>query len=326
MKLIAQSNMAPVVNQGSKYAEKNIAALDITSTELLRIGKIKPITKEYCSKLCDSVDEVLGEIKMRGTTDQEILSSTAAQIREFHLILSAIKSETTLTDHMDYFKELISKISGISDYDLWIVLMPFKVPRCLIYESNGKMCYIIEIPDKKFLDSKYIGIMAHEVAHLHEVVRNHSSSRNPDKRKIGEILADAIGFCAVELLYSDCCAHYIKTEIGFQNLRVIAGNTHPSWYARVAVLNYLTDDIWSHKELRDRNSIIFKDIIAQSSGTSSIEESIISKSLKNARESMSNWIKCKESEEELLELATTDNTQALKLNPVQKRIRELINT
>ena len=158
---------------------------------------------------------------------------------------------------------MLDKYVDYNEIDLWIIIQPCRFPSCRFFEdSDGKeFFYLLQIPsDVDYLGKDLIGILAHEIAHLNYMVREHVNLIDEQKRKIGESIADILAYSTVEYLFSHSCVYFVKNIISIDRANS-SGHNHPSWVVRLSILNFYTNVIWSEDIIIQRNTNILWSIL-----------------------------------------------------------------
>lgn len=299
--------------------------IKIKAEELYRAGIIKDITRRFFICGYNSLSqEIEYYIRHPELYEDWKLEGIISQIEEFNRILSVIEERIDERKHKEFFNELLSKLENLDVIDLWMIRIPYKVPSCRIFSDNGELCFILQIPEKPdYLDNNLLGLLAHEPAHIHHVIKFMVDSVKEKNRKTGESLADVLAFSMVEYMFTHSSIYLVREILGISKASELKGS-HPSWLVRVTVLRSVTDEIWSNPVVVQRNLTAFDKLLTISPTLSATEELLVRDILKEARRWMDEWIKYKTDENLLSKLENLRDDEVEKIGEIPKKIRELI--
>lgn len=296
----------------------------IQAEELYGSGLIREPTKNLFFQIHDLLSE---EIEYFSNNPERCehsdLESIVSQIEEFNHVLSTIKEKTDVKEHREFFNEVIQRLGSFNEIDLFVIRMPYRVPRCR-FQIEEDLCFILQIPlEPDYLNSNLFGLLTHEMAHIHPVVDSKVQSIKGEKRKIGESLADILAHCIVEYMFAYSFAYQVRNIIGLAGACELR-ETHPSWLARIRVLRGLMDDIWRNPYIAQRNIKIIVDLLNLLPSLSTTEELLVQEALREGKNWMSEWLKYKTDEDLLERLEYLDHDEVDKLEEIPKKIRELV--
>jgi len=299
--------------------------IKIKAEELYNAGIIKDITRRFFIRGYNSLSREIKSYKRHPELCEDWkLKSIISQIEEYNHILSVIEKRMDERKHKNFFSEILSRFEDFDDIDLWMVRIPFKIPRCRFLSNDGELCFILQIPEKPdYLDYNLLGLLAHEPAHIHHVIKSMVDSVKEMKRKTGESLADILAFSIVEYMFTHSSIYLVREVISISKASELKGS-HPSWLARVTVLRSVTDEVWSDPVVVQRNLTAFDKLLTISPTLSATEEFLVRDILKEARRWMGEWIKYKTDENLLSKLENLSDDEAEKIGEIPKKIRELI--
>jgi len=309
---------------GSKVLNR-LENIKIKAEELHRTGIIKDITRRFFIYGYNSLSqEIEYYIRYPEFCEDWKLKSIISQIEEYNRILSVIEERMDERKHKEFFNELLSRLENFDAIDLWMVRIPYKIPRCRFLSDNGELCFILQIPEKPdYLDYNLLGLLAHEPAHIHHVVKSMVDSVKEKNRKTGESLADVLAFSIVEYMFTHSSIYLVREVLGISKASEVKGS-HPSWLARVTVLRSVTDEIWSNPVVVQRNLAAFDKLLTISPTLVTTEELLVQDILKEARRWMGEWVKYKTDENLLNKLENLSDDEVEKIGEIPKKIRELV--
>jgi len=296
--------------------------IKLKAEELHTKGLIKDVTKRFFSEVCESLSF---EMRYHSEYRNEwIIQSIASEIYELDLVLSVIENKVDIKTHKEFFTEMILKLRNYDELDLWVIKMPLNFPGCRIFSEGDNLCFILQIPEKpNYLDINLLGLLAHEPAHIHNIVSSKVDSLNEIKRKVGEALADVLAYSIVEYMFTHSSVFLVREIIGVSKANRSRG-AHPSWLARITVLSNITNEIWDSTEIIRRNSVNFDQLLSILPSPSISEELLIQEILREARAWKTEWIKYKTDENLLGRLEQLSEDETDKIGEIPKKIRELI--
>lgn len=309
---------------GSKVLDK-LENIKIKAEELHKAGIIKDITRRFFIYRYTSLSqEIEYYIRHPELCEDWKLEGIISQIEEYNHILSVIEKRIDERKHKKFFSEILSRFEDFDDIDLWMVRIPYKIPRCSFFSDDGELCFILQIPEKPdYLDHNLLGLLAHEPAHIHHIVRSMVNSLKEKNRKTGESLADVLAYSIVEYMFTHSSIYLVREVLGIAKASELKGS-HPSWLARVTVLRSITDELWNNSVVVRRNLAAFDKLLAISPTLSTTEELLVRDILKEARRWMNEWVKYKTDENLLSKLENLSDDEVD--GEIPKKIRELIIT
>ncbi len=209
-------------------------------------------THEFFQKRIDGIINEIEELKKSEYAYDAVVESISRDIISLEEILdSAEKKEYEREIYRHFIKELLELLCERSyslnaDLDIIIALSSiFQSPRCYIYPSDNELTFILIINEKyNILTKDFAGLIAHETAHVNQIVQDYAISMNQLRKKIGESLADLLAFTLVGPLYIHSSTYWISNVIGIEEA-LRSKDWHPSWITRVNVLGKLSDKIWA---------------------------------------------------------------------------------
>lgn len=295
-----------------------------TAQELYDAGLVGEPAKNYFVRVHHSLSKEIEYFSSNPEwCEHSDLESIVTQIEEFNHVLSTIKEKTDVKEHREFFNEVIQRLGSFNEIDLFVIRMPYRVPRCR-FQIEEDLCFILQIPSEPdYLNSNLFGLLTHEMAHIHPVVDSKVLSTKGEKRKIGESLADILAHCIVEYMFTYSSAYQIRNIIGLAGACELR-ETHPSWLARISVLRGLMDDIWRNPLIAQRNIKIIVNLLNLLPSLSTTEELLVQESLKEGKNWVSEWLKYKTDEDLLERLEYLDHDEVDKLEEIPKKIRELV--
>lgn len=132
-------------------------------------------------------------------------------------------------------------------------------------------------PSIDYLKSDRIGLIAHETAHLHDIVKKFADSVIAQRKKIGEGLADVLALCVAGPLFAHSLSFFIINDIGLERASRILDN-HPSCIARITVLHYINLKLWEDPTIEKAICEMLERVFHERSPRL-LEDSLISKCL-----------------------------------------------
>lgn len=299
--------------------------IKIKAEELHRAGIIKDITRRFFIYGYNSLSqEIEYYVRYPELCEDWKLEGIISQIGEYNHILSVIEERMDERKHKEFFNELLSKLEDFDTVDLWIIRIPYKIPRCRFLSDNSGLCFILQVPENPdYFDNNLLGLLAHEPAHIHHVIKSMVDSVKEKNRRTGESLADVLAFSIVEYMFTHSSIYLVREVLGISKASE-PKRSHPSWLARVTVLRSVTDEIWSNPVVVRRNLAAFDKLLTISPTLSTTEELLVQDILKEARRWMGEWIKYRTDENLLSKLENLSDDEVKKIGEIPKKIRELI--
>jgi len=252
------------------------------------------------------------------------LGSILSQIWEVNQVISAIKNGEDEKTERDYFLEAISRIKQFDEVDFWTVKMDVKYPSCRIFATDNELSFILEIPKTpNYLDLNLLGVLVHEIAHIHDTVSMMTRSIDETKRKIGESFADVLAYSIVEYMFTHGVIYLIKNVIKISNASK-GRSSHPSWHARIVVLKTVSDELWDNSKIIRRNVEPMEKLISLMPSLSPTEEMLVNRAIYESRNFMNEWRKFKADENLLSQLEKLNDDEIRKFGIIPEKIRELV--
>jgi len=249
------------------------------------------------------------------------LKAILNQLFQLESIIKCISTEKVDRSYDDYLYELLTKLKNVDDIDLWVIKIgsnysPFCYP---LYEA-GELSYILVVPEHpNFLTPDLLGLLAHEVAHVHDKVGEYR--KQISRIKTGEVLADVLGYILVEFAFTHSLGNYIEYVVGVNNANQVS-DTHPSWVARIWVLKALTNEIWQEQKIINRNEIYFNTLISKTPELNKSEEHFIGECIRQYKNHSRDFVKFKFDESILVRIE--DISEVWEYGRVGEIIREAV--
>ncbi len=294
---------------------------------LYRNGVIKKVTRDFFLRLYnDLVDELENYRRNPDIANRENIVKLASEVDELYNILESIKKGLYERQNKAFFEELLDKYVDHEEIDLWILIQPCRFPSCRFFgdDDGREFFYLLQIPsDVNYLSKDLIGILAHEIAHLNPMVNRFVNSIDEQERKVGESIADVLAYSTVEYLFSYSCVYFVRNIIT-TNRANISRPSHPSWVARLSILNFYTDRIWDADIIIQRNTDILWPIIQQLpplSASGTIIYNTVARLWKTLQREL---IRYKIDEGLLVSLEELSEEEIIQMGEIPKRIWELV--
>ncbi|AEA47880.1 hypothetical protein Arcve_1887 [Archaeoglobus veneficus SNP6] len=293
---------------------------------LHREGTIRYSTYVNLDRCCDELLSTLYLTKhsMEGEPSKIArLKKLIDKMFELKTIVECISSGVVDRSYDGYLRELLTRLRDVEELDLWTIkygrnFSPFCYPS---YES-GELSFILVTPEKpNFLSSDLVGLLAHEVAHIHDIVDNYKNQVN--KIKIGEALADILGHILVEFAFVHSLGYYIEKVVGLNNANQTK-TCHPSWVARIWVLRALTGEIWQEQKIIKRNEDYLQSLLTRVPELDNLEEHLVKDCVREYRNNARNFVRFKFNEAILAKLEDLSDPEVENLGEVEKIIREAV--
>jgi hypothetical protein len=148
-------------------------------------------------------------------------------------------------------QEILSMITNCS-LDLFLGESAVTLPSLVTYHyrEDNELTFFLLFPRSDYLTVDRIGLIAHETSHVHETVQKYTESINPEKRRIGESLADILGLYTAGPLFANSLSFVIINDFGINRMHESYWY-HPSWIARVTVLHHVNAGLWETASIRE---------------------------------------------------------------------------
>lgn len=211
------------------------------------------LASEGINKLIDQISEFE---KPDYPIRDDIIKSVINESILYEDILESVEKEKYRDSPYYYFiQELLWKIVDAKP-KMDIIIVPSSVEyermRCGHYLNKNEFTFVLVVNEKLgFLTENLAGLIAHETAHVDYMVNQYAVSIRPERKKVGESLADLLGFITVGPLYTYSMMHWFHV-IGVDN-SLLLGSHHPSWIARACVINSISDKIWKNQFIREKS-------------------------------------------------------------------------
>ncbi|MFO7966792.1 MAG: hypothetical protein R6U44_04255 [Archaeoglobaceae archaeon] len=295
-----------------------------TAQELYDAGLVGEPAKNYFVRVHHSLSKEIEYFSSNPEwCEHSDLESIVNQIEEFNYVLSTIEGEADIKEHREFFNEVIQRLGSFNEIDLFVIRMPYRIPRCRFQIEEG-ICFILQIPSEPdYLNNNLLGLLTHEMAHVHTLIDSKVQSIKKEKRKIGESLADILAHIIVEYMLTYSSVYLIRNTIGLQGAFELR-ELHPSWLARISVLRGVMDDIWSNPHIAQRNIDLIINLLNLLPSLSTTEELLIQEVLREGKNWVSEWLKYKTDEDLLERLEYLDHDEVDTLEEIPKKIRELV--
>lgn len=222
----------------SLYKQEKI----LKSTFSMIYPKIANI-RDFLTDIVNSVDNSsnrVGSLYKRET----IIRSVTEDLTTLDDLMKAIRN-TNKTDVKRLIQELLDIVAENCSFDLFLgeSTNPHSSLWNYIHREDNELTFFLLLPHSEYLNTDRAGLIAHEAAHVHEVVKRYTESIKPEKRKIGESLGDIIGLHMAGPLFTHSLSFVVINDVGVRRAHEIF-DMHPSWIARVTVLHYVSSMLW----------------------------------------------------------------------------------
>ncbi|MBU7046139.1 MAG: hypothetical protein HXS54_06840 [Theionarchaea archaeon] len=149
-------------------------------------------------------------------------------------------------------QEILSIITKGCSLDLFLDESAVPLPSLVTYhyKEGNELTFFLLFPRSDYLTTDRIGLVAHETSHVHEIVQKYTESINPEKRRIGESLADILGLYTAGPLFANSLSFVIINDFGINRMHESYWH-HPSWIARVTVLHHVNAGLWETASIRE---------------------------------------------------------------------------
>ncbi|MGD2247040.1 MAG: hypothetical protein PVF58_01440 [Candidatus Methanofastidiosia archaeon] len=278
---------------------KELENIETNASNLFKQGKILKSTLNMIHKKIEEIREVLKEIQEIEYGKESIIESTSENI----VILKKLIESAKLRDsnYVGLFtRELLEIISENCSIDLFLITLDDCWPPLWSYykKEDTELTFILIFPGLKYLKGERIGLIAHEVSHTSETVKRFAESVKPDKKKIGEGLADILGLCIAGPLFAYSLIFFIIKDIGLDSLSKIL-NVHPSWIARITILHYVNSNLWETTILEEIVSKMLNKLLDNAS-SKPFENLLIAKCVREYDNNVAEFLRFKINEEKIV--------------------------
>lgn len=300
----------------------------VKALELQQKGIIKKSTERF---FLQNYEQLREEIEFYRTSRIEISDPNLIQTHKHIVILSAILDRMEKIDRVDddynsYLLELLNKLGNFSEIDLWLIKLDGGrglSPYCYPFIMPNKLSFILILPTApNYFSRSLIGLLAHEASHINESIRNLNLSKKREKRKVSESLADLLGFMMTNSLFLHSANHLIKDIIGIDNSANIRPR-HLSWIARMLVLNYLNKHIWRNISVSEMNEKYLMDLQQEFQRISQIEDSVITKSIREGMGKIPDFTKFKINENVLIDIRNLSPAEVSRSEKIMQFIQDI---
>jgi hypothetical protein len=146
--------------------------------------------------------------------------------------------------------ELLNIVTGGCFIDLYLAessYLPF--PNTVYYREGDELTFFLFFPSVEYMTHERIGLIAHETFHVQETVHKYTESTSPEKRRIGESLADVLGLYTAGLLFPHALSYVLLNDFKEHSLHEDFGS-HSSWACRIHILDFVNSHLWETEAFR----------------------------------------------------------------------------
>ena len=217
---------------------------------------IRRKSKEIRDALTDSIEDLF---------EREIVFEEIS--RELEILNNLVRAivSSSAGDARALTQEILSIVTEGCSLDLFLdeSVIPFPSLVTYHYREDNELTFFLLFPRLNYLNTDRIGLIAHETSHIHEIIQKYTESINPEKRKIGESLADILGLYTAGPLFAHSLSFVILNDLGIHSLHESYW-FHPSWLARVTVLHYVNVDMWETPTVGEVVSTLLAQVLCES--------------------------------------------------------------
>jgi hypothetical protein len=225
-----------------------LSHIEIRALGLFKQGRIlkSTLTLIRCQvkEIRDSLTDTRGDPIER----QSIIDSIGWNIFILNKLVDVAATDTHKNEIRILAQEMLEIILRGCAIDLFLIESGSSEPSPLWnYNNRGEneVTFLLLFPSMDYLNKDRIGLIAHETAHVHDIVKRFADSMIPRRKKIDESLADILGLCVAGPLFAHSLSFFIINDIGLEKASKILDN-HPSCTARAIILHYISLKLWEN--------------------------------------------------------------------------------
>lgn len=286
-------------------------------TEIHKLYKNNKISKSTLNMIrvhIKNIRESLINVTESIYEKEIIFKSIAEELDILDILARAIKNNASDTRARALTHEMLSLIAETYSIDLFLIESdPNRPPlENYCYKEEDELTFFLLFSSSDYLNQNRIGLIAHEVSHVNEIVEKNVESTRLEKRKIGEILADILGLYLAGPVFADSISFIIISDFGVNHLSKIY-NRHPSWITRIIVMQIVNKEIWKTETFKRMIHEILSKVAIESPPLS--EDLLITKSIKEYQRHKMEFGKFKINEKEIVNFKNSKSDSILyKLN------------
>lgn len=184
----------------------------------------------------DSTDDLYGR--------EMIIKSISKKLIILEDLFNAVKCSAT-DDSELLVREMLGILAeGYSiDFFSHVSSSPLISLENIFFRGRNELTFVLLLPTPHYLNSDRIGLIAHEISHVHRIVEKYCCSLFSDKRKIGESLADVLGLYMSGPLLTFSLSSLLINDFEKATIFKILPE-HPSWISRITILKYANTGLW----------------------------------------------------------------------------------
>ncbi len=275
------------------------------TVDLRKHGLIQRCTEDFFLQSYKELKEEIEFYRIRSSDiDDSILQSTLNTFIILKSILEKIeKRESVDETYILYLKELLNKVEAIENFDIFVVNIERDVSLyCYYHQFLNSLSFILILPKvPNYLDLNMVGLLAHETAHTNQIVQEFLNSRRSERKRIGESLADLLGFILTDSLFLHSAVYLVLHVIGLEN-SITTGKSHLSWMARIVVLRHLNNSIWNNDRILRNKERYFERLVEGYKRISPLEAPWIAKCIREGITRKDDFLKFKIDESILINI------------------------
>lgn len=270
---------------------KSVEELEDRIVKLRIENSIDNITYNIFIEECERIKKEIAFFETRAKKFSKISGDKIPEerieslVRDFSILENIVKciAEGKIdTTREKFILELIMKLENFNKINILIVNNGYRFsPTCFPLLKGNDMSFILLIPKSpEYLSDNLVGLLAHEACHSNKIVKSFTESIfSQERRKIGEMLADVMAYSMVEFAFTYSINYYVQKILNFNDFSEIK-SSHPSWSARIKLLNQVTNILWNSDILKERNNLFLQSSIESFSNQKDLEEQIVAKGYK----------------------------------------------
>lgn len=242
-------NILPSMNIDKFFDELN--SIEIEALRLHEKGRILRSTLDLIRFQTREIREELNYVKEDMNYEQDIVESFGGIVSIFKKLIDGAATDTKENEIRILTQEFLEIISEGCSIDLFLVESnDSDSPLCSFNNrEKNELTFLLIFPTADYLNKDRIGLVAHETAHVHKNVKRFADSVLPQRKKIGESLADIFGLSMTGPLFAHSLSFFVINDIGSENASKILKN-HLSFIARAEVLKHVNSGLWEGSLIR----------------------------------------------------------------------------
>lgn len=234
--------------------------------KLYQQEKILKVTLNMIRRKIEQMTRNIGFLDEKFDGNEINISSISNQLIILDDMIKAITESKYESNAKILAQELLGKIEENCSIEVFLAESTISLSTLWNFcsKEGNQLAFFLFFPSSDYLNADRLGLIAHEMAHAHEIVGKYTQSINSIKRKIGESFADILGLYVAGLLFAKSFSFIITEDIDKDRLGEIY-DVHPSWITRVIILHYVNARIWETRIIRNAIHNLTKKVLRKTS-------------------------------------------------------------